>query len=92
MFGPRPLVGQADHGFIFRNNFGTYDALFMGRRVIYKAVVSNNERLIVLVIGWAKAFDSIAPEAIYLAIRRFGIGTAMDTIIADIYTDRFFKI
>ena len=78
--------------FGFRSNFGTNDALFMVRRLIDKAVASKNENLIILALDWAKAFDSIAPEALCLALRRFGIGTAMASLIADIYTDRIFKV
>ena len=71
--------------FGFRSNFGTNDALFMVRRMIAKALASKDDYLIILALDWAKAFDSIAPEALCLALRRFGIGNAMAAIIADIY-------
>ena len=59
--------------FGFRSTYGTNDALFMIRRMIDRALASRNESLIILALDWAKAFDSISPNALCMALRRFGI-------------------
>ena len=57
-----------------------------------KALASKNDALIVLALDWAKAFDSICPNALCLALSRFGINARMTAIIKNIYTDRIFNV
>ena len=59
--------------FGFRSNRGTSDALFMARRLLEDAWASHDGGLVLLGLGWAKAFDSISPEALLAALTRFGL-------------------
>ena len=57
--------------FGFRSIYRTNDALFIIRHMIDWALVSRDEILIILVLDWAKAIDSISPNALGMALRRF---------------------
>ena len=78
--------------FAFRTSYGMTDALFMIRRIIDKALASKHEVLIILAMDWAKAFDSISPDALCLALARFGVSARMTAIIKGIYIDRIFNM
>ena len=45
-----------------------------------------------LALDWRKAFDSIAPERLIWALKRFGISDAMLTAIGEIYENRLFTV
>ena len=45
-----------------------------------------------LALDWAKAFDSVSPESLQQALRRFGASGKMLAIISAIYTDRHFFV
>ena len=57
-----------------------------------RAIASKNEKLIILALDWAKAFDSISPESLYLALLRFGVPDIMVHMIGDIYSNRIFRV
>ena len=59
--------------FGFRSGFSTQDAIFVLRRRLESAWAQRNGRLYVLALDWAKAFDSLDPEAMLEALRRFGL-------------------
>ena len=75
----------------FKTGYGTNDGLFMLRRLIDKATESKNDKLIVIALDWAKAFDAIWPRALCDALKRFGICNHMADIIGAIYSDRIFR-
>ena len=60
--------------------------------MIDKALGSKDERLIILALDWAKAFDSISPDALCMALKRFGINSKPIAIIRDIYSKRIFRV
>ena len=64
----------------------------MIRRLIDKALASKDEVLIILALDWAKAFDSISPDALCSALSRFGVNTRMVAIIRQIYNNRVFQV
>ena len=78
--------------FGFRSGYGTNDGLFMLRRLIDKAAASKNDKLIVVALDWAKAFDAICPRALCDALKRFGICDHMIDIISMIYSERIFNV
>ena len=78
--------------FGFKKSYGTNDALFMIRRLIDRALASKDECLIIVALDWAKIFDSISPNALCHALRRFGVSEGLAVITADIYTQRIFKV
>jgi hypothetical protein len=45
-----------------------------------------------LALDWRKAFDSINPEGLLDALRRFGLPEHFLTVVASIYTDRTFQV
>ena len=78
--------------FGFRNAYGTNDARCMIRRIMNKALASKNEKVIILALDWAKAFDSISPSSLCHALLRFGIDPKITRLIQDIYSNRIFRV
>ena len=65
-FGTRSLVSN--------KNKRTHDVLFFARRLLEsKANASDDDNLLMAALDWSKAFGSIAPDALFEALRRFGI-------------------
>eukprot|EP00959_Pyramimonas_sp_CCMP1952_P466226 9489631-Pyramimonas_sp.AAC.1 len=58
--------------FGFRSGRGTADAIFLARRVIEEAWATKGGSAALLALDWAKAFDSISPEALSVSLKRFG--------------------
>jgi len=85
--------GRLSEGqFGFRSGFSTQDAIFVLRRKIETAWAQKNGCLYVLALDWAKAFDSLDPEAMLDALRRFGLPSKILNLVRAIYTDRRFKV
>ncbi|CAE8715457.1 unnamed protein product [Polarella glacialis] len=80
--------------FGFRPRRHTSDALFITRRMIDAAVMGRGPGagLMLLLLDWAKAFDSIRPDSLLEALRRFGLPPGMLQMIRAIYTDRQFVV
>ena len=78
--------------FGFRNGARVTDALFMARRFIDKAHAIKNSKLVLLALDWAKAFDSIMPEPMLVALERFGLPTQFLAMISAIYDSRSFFV
>ena len=78
--------------FGFKSKCGTRDALFLARRLIERAWESKDGKLIFLALDWAKAFDSIAPDALLTALKRFGVTSQMLSVIGAIYSNREFRV
>lgn len=78
--------------FGFRSGYGTSDALFLARRLLDEAWAMKEGSLIMLALDWAKAFDSISPDALLRALRRFGIPSPYVDMVQAIYTDRTFVV
>ena len=45
-----------------------------------------------LALDWAKAFDSIRPEALLTALRRFGVPEPFSQMVPNIYQNRTFLV
>jgi hypothetical protein len=48
--------------------------------------------LVMLALDWAKAFDSVAPEALLTALRRFGVPECFVRVVDGIYSARQFSV
>ena len=59
--------------FGFRKGWSTQDAIFLLRRRVELAHAQRNGQLFVLALDWAKAFDSLEPNAMLVALKRFGV-------------------
>ena len=60
--------------------------------MIEKAWGKKNSKTILLAPDWAKAFDSISPDALSGALERFGIPREMTSMISNIYSHRKFLV
>ena len=78
--------------FGFKSGRGTADAILLARRILEQTRERKNGKLMMLALDWAKAFDSISPERLVLALRRFGIPEPMVRVIQVIYEDRQFFV
>ena len=78
--------------FGFKQNYGTTDVLFVARRVIEEIWGMRDGKGVFLALDWAKAFDSISPEAMARALIRFGCPTKLVVIIMEIYKWRTFVV
>ena len=78
--------------FGFRRGRGTYDVLFMARRIIEDIWSKKDGHATFLALDWAKAFDSISPIALQLALERFGCPPEFIEMVAAIYSDRKFNV
>lgn len=78
--------------FGFRRKRGTGDALFIARRTIEDAWATKNGKVVLLALDWAKAFDSVSPTSLAMALHRFGCPPAFVDMIAAIYCDRKFVV
>ena len=70
--------------FGFRRGTGTREALFVARRLVETAVAQRDGHLALLALDWAKAFDSINPEAMVVGLRRFGLPEHLIEIVKNI--------
>ena len=78
--------------FGFRSKSGTADALFVARRELERANCEKNGKSVFLALDWAKAFDSVSPEALANALLRFGVPQHFVEMIQAIYTERQFIV
>jgi hypothetical protein len=78
--------------FGFRSGRSTEDALFIARRRIEQALAARGGSAFLLALDWRKAFDSIAPDRMLSALKRYGVNDEMLTAIAEIYSSRRFEV
>ena len=78
--------------FGFRSKASTIDAIFVLLRRMDLAFAQRNGQLIVSALDWQKAFDSVDPNAMLAALRRFGLPQHVLQVINAIYTDRGFRV
>ena len=88
--GAENRLSKTQYG--FRKGYGTEDAIFIARRKIELAWAQRDGHLLILALDWAKAFDSIDPEGMLAALRRFGLPEHLISVIAAIYSDRCFHV
>ena len=62
------------------------------RRAVDFACSVRNGSIHLLALDWAKAFDSISPESLLQALRRFGLLPHFLDIVRSIYSDRKFVV
>jgi hypothetical protein len=73
----------------FRTGFGTGDAIFCMRRLIELASARRGGQVSMLALDWKRAFDSINPEILEQALKRFGVPNSMLQAVRDIYDSHF---
>ena len=78
--------------FGFKSKHGTADAIFLARRLLDESCASQNSPLILLALDWAKAFDSVMPDALLEALRRFGLPPEVLGAVRAIYSGRSFAV
>ncbi|OLP80991.1 LINE-1 reverse transcriptase-like [Symbiodinium microadriaticum] len=78
--------------FGFRSQRGSSDAILIARRLLEDAWSRKDSSLILMALDWAKAFDSISPTSLAMALERFGVPPSFINIVASIYSDRKFTV
>ena len=78
--------------FGFRRKRSTEDALHCARRAIEKAWAHKEGSVHLMALDWRKAFDSVNPQSLVLALKRFGFPHQVIEIVRDIYKDRRFHV
>ena len=78
--------------FGFRTGRSCADALFVARRLLERTRAAKDGSLVFLALDWAKAFDSISPDGLIVALLRFGILDGFCAIIRAIYSGRRFVV
>ena len=76
----------------FKSQSGTFDAIFVARRLIEQAWATRDGQLVCLALDWAKVFDSVDPAALVVALQRFGIPNNICRIVQAIYVNRKFQV
>ena len=71
--------------FRFRYGARVTEALFIARKFIDNAHAIKNNKLILLALDWAKAFDSIMPRHMLAALERFRVHANFCAMIHAIY-------
>eukprot|EP00959_Pyramimonas_sp_CCMP1952_P191864 4011834-Pyramimonas_sp.AAC.1 len=66
--------------------------MFYARRLIENVLDTQNGRLILLALDWAKAFDSVSPERLVQALVRFGAPAQFAAAVKSVYTNRRFSV
>ena len=78
--------------FGFRLGRGTTDALSLARRMIDAAAQCREGGLNLLLLAWAKAYDTVKADSLCLALVRFGLPSDFVQVISGIYSERRFLI
>ena len=66
--------------------------MLLARRIIDQAHTREDRKILMLALDWSKAFDSVAPDKLIAALRRFGVPEEFCDAIAVIYRDRQFFV
>ena len=78
--------------FGFKSKCGTIDALFLARRALEAIYAEKDQSISFVALDWAKAFDSIDPESLIQALRRFGLPSSFLQMVMAIYSARQFFV
>ena len=81
-----------DTQFGFRSNYGANDALHLIRQLMDNTLATKDDPLIIVALDWAKAFDKITHEALYLSLRRLGIPAKLINMIKALYKSPSFVV
>ena len=88
--GAENIIWNTQFG--FKSNSGTFDALFLLRRVLDDLWAEKNGIAVFVALGEAKAFDCISPDGLLDASRRFKLPPPFLALIKSIYTHRQFAV
>ena len=78
--------------FGFKGRRGTTDALLLARRILEQTQERPDRKILMLALDGAKAFDSVAPQRLIEALRRFGLPRFFTDIVSSIYSSRNFFV
>ena len=85
--GAENRVWETQYGFCSGRN--TFDAVFLGRRLLEQDAAATKPKLILLALDWAKAFDCISPDSLMLCLARFGVPKFRESCTSDVYKQMF---
>jgi len=78
--------------FGFRKHRSTVDAIHIARRRIELACAQRHGQVSLLALDWRKAFDCINVESLLDALRRFGLPTSFNNMVASMMRGRHFSV
>lgn len=81
-----------DNQFGFRQGRSTSDAIFLVRRLQDLVDAKRHQVLHLLFLDWSKAFDTIKPAALHLALRRLKVPPTMCKAILDLTASPVFRV
>ena len=84
--GAENRVSSSQFG--FKSSCSTEDALFIVRRRVEQAWSARGGRTYLLALDWRKAFDSISPDRLMHALKRFGLNESMLDATSETFKDR----
>ena len=92
------LIDSCVDDFIWHSQYGfrprksSSDALLVIRRIVDAACDATQDKLMMVFLDWAKAFDRIKPDIMLQALTRFGLPLKVVNMIRGIYDSRQFSI
>ena len=88
--GLDPFLRENQYG--FRHGRSTNEAIFLIRRLQDLVDARRNQSLFLLFLDWSKAFDTIKPAALHLALQRLKITPRMCSAIRDLTASPVFEV
>lgn len=88
--GLDPHLRENQYG--FRPGRSTSEAIFLIRRLQDLVDAKRNQALFLLFLDWSKAFDTIKPAALHLALQRLKIPSKMCCAIRDLTASPLFEV
>ena len=88
--GLDPFLRENQYG--FRRGRSTNEAIFLIRRLQDLVDAKRNQALFLLFLDWSKAFDTIKPAALHLALKRLKIPPRMCSAIRDLTASPYFEV
>ena len=88
--GLDPFLRENQYG--FRRGRSTNEAIFLIRRLQDLVDAKRNQALFLLFLDWSKAFDTIKPAALHVALERVKIPARMCSAIRDLTASPYFEV
>ena len=85
-----PQIQKAQFG--FRKNRSTGDAIHCMRRLLSQARAASEPNVLLLLLGWSKAFDKVSHEALCIALERLNIPNKLVNMIKALYKNIRFRV
>ena len=75
----------------FRRVRSTSDAIFLIRRILEHAEATQ-DRILLLLLDWEKAFDKVRHEALFITLQRMGVPEHLSELVKSLYSKPMFSV